>query len=98
MSWDDYSDSEAFYQKVSFPLSETWRATVRWGYNLRSEDLEEMYYRLGYSNNCCYRFSVEYRDDLTNENDDWAGFVFVLDAFPSNPFFFNTRSIQEFDK
>jgi len=98
MSWDDYSDSEAFYQKVSFPLSETWKATVRGGYNLRSEDLEEMYYRLGYSNNCCYHFSVEYRDDLTSENDDWAGFVFVLDAFPSNPFFFNTKSIQEFDK
>lgn len=98
MSWDDYSDSKSFYQKVSFPLSEAWTATVRGGYNLRTEDLEEMYYRLGYSNHCCYRFDVEYRDDLTNENDDWAGFVFVLDAFPSNPFFFNTRTIQEFDK
>ncbi|MFP4483099.1 MAG: hypothetical protein ACLFN0_09955 [Thermovirgaceae bacterium] len=92
--WDRYSDVESLYHTLSFPLGKTWRISARGGYNLRSENLDEIYYRLVYDNNCCYNVRLEYRDDLVGD-DDWAGIVFLLDAFPSHPFFLNTRSIEE---
>jgi len=92
--WDRYSDEEALYQSVAIPLGKTWKFTTRAGYNLRTEDIEEMYYRLDYDNHCCYNVRLEYRDDLVGD-DDWAGLVLLFDAFPSHPFFLNTRSIEE---
>jgi hypothetical protein len=53
-----------------------------------------MYYRLDYDNHCCYSVRLEYRDDLVGD-DDWAGLVLLIDAFPSHPFFLNSRSIEE---
>lgn len=92
--WDRYSDEEALYQTVSIPLGKTWELTARAGYDLRTEHLDEMYYRLDYDNHCCYSVRLEYRDDLVGD-DDWAGLVLLFDAFPSHPFFLNSRSIEE---
>ncbi|MDI9392478.1 MAG: hypothetical protein QM449_04390 [Synergistota bacterium] len=95
MAWDDYSDSEVFYQKAAIPFGEHWSFTVRGGYDLRESSLDEMYYQLSYENTCCFRVDLAYRDDRVGD-DDWAGLVFVLDAFPSHPFFLGAREIEEF--
>jgi LPS-assembly protein len=95
MAWDDYSDSEVFYQKAAIPFGEHWSFTVRGGYDLRESSLDEMYYRLSYKNTCCFRVDLAYRDDRVGD-DDWAGLVFVLNAFPSHPFFLGAREIEEF--
>ncbi|GAB6279959.1 MAG: LPS-assembly protein LptD [Thermovirga sp.] len=95
MSWDDYSDSNAFYQRVAIPLGEFWKLTVRGGYDLDEQSLDEMYYRISYDNNCCYRVDIAFRDDRAGTND-WAGIVFVIDAFPSNPFFLGSDEIRKF--
>ncbi|MDO9508854.1 MAG: hypothetical protein Q7I97_05855, partial [Thermovirgaceae bacterium] len=97
MSWDAYSDSEAFYQGINVPIGSNWSIYARGGYNLVSSTLDEMYYRLTFANSCCYRLDLSYRDDLIGE-DDWAGIVFVLNAFPSKPFFFNTRELSELNQ
>jgi len=54
-----------------------------------------MYYRLSYDSKCCFRVELVYRDDRVGE-DDWAGMVFVLNAFPSNPFFLGARETGEY--
>lgn len=95
MAWDDLSDSEVFYQKASIPFGEHWSLVVRGGYNLRDSSLDEMYYRLSYDSKCCFRVDLVYRDDLVGE-DDWAGLVFVLNAFPSNPFFLGAKEAEEY--
>ena len=97
MSWDNYSDSEAFYQGMLVPLGSSWSIYARAGYNVMNSRLDEMYYRLTFANNCCYRIDFSYRDDLVGL-DDWAGVVFVINAFPSHPFFFNTKQISEIDQ
>ncbi len=95
MSWDEYSDSESFYQGINVPLGSNWRIYARGGYNLISSSLDEMYYRLTFANNCCYSLDFAYRDDLVGE-DDWAGINFVINAFPSHPFFLGAKEIEEF--
>ena len=97
MSWDRYSDSESFYQGMLIPLGSSWSIYARGGYNVVRSRLDEMFYRLRFANNCCYRLDLTYRDDLVGD-DDWAGIVFVINAFPSRPFFFNTRQISEFSE
>lgn len=87
MSWDRYSDSEAFFQTVTVPLGEKWSFTARGGYNLDTHDLDEMYYALVYDNNCCYNVQIRFRDDRSGSDDDWAELRLELDAFPSHPFF-----------
>ena len=95
MSWDDYSDSNAFYQRVAIPIGEFWKLTVRGGYDLDEQSLDEMYYKISFANNCCYGVDIAYRDDRAGD-DDWAGIVFVINAFPSNPFFLGSKELQEF--
>ncbi len=97
MEWDRYSDSEVFYQKAMIPFGDNWSLTVRGGYNLRDSSLDEMFYRISYESDCCYRVDLAYRDDRAG-NDDWAGVVFVLNAFPSHPFFLGAREIEEFEE
>jgi LPS-assembly protein len=87
MAWDRYSDSEAFYQTVSLSLTERWRFSARGGYNVGTDELDEMFYRLVYDNNCCYSVQLRFRDDRTVSDDDQAELRFVLTAFPSHPFF-----------
>lgn len=94
MSWDEYSDSEAFYQGIDVPLGHNWSIYARGGYNLISSSLDEMYYRLTFANNCCYSLDLAYRDDLVGD-DDWAGITFVINAFPSNPFFLGVKELSE---
>jgi len=95
MAWDELSDSEVFYQKAEIPFGEHWSLAVRGGYNLRDSSLDEMYYRLSYDSKCCFRVELVYRDDRVGE-DDWAGMVFVLNAFPSHPFFLGAREAGEY--
>ena len=95
MAWDDYSDSEVFYQKATIPFGGHWSFTVRAGYDLRESSLDEMYYRLSYESMCCFRVDLAYRNDRVGD-DDWAGLVFILNAFPSHPFFLGAREIEEF--
>lgn len=97
MSWDEYSDSESFYQKVVIPFGDSWSLAVRGGYNLIDSNLDEMYYRLSFESNCCYRIDLSYRDDMVGD-DDWAGLTFVINAFPSHPFFLGAKEIEEFGK
>ena len=96
MAWDDLSDSEAFYQKAEIPFGEHWSLAVRGGYNLRDSSLDEMYYRLSYDSKCCFRVDLVYRDDRVGD-DDWAGLVLVLNAFPSHPFFLGAREAGEYN-
>ena len=95
MSWDDYSESEAFYQKIAIPLGEKWKLAVRGGYNLKENNLDEMFYRLSFIGADCYRVDLSYRDDRTGD-DSWAGVTFVINAFPSHPFFLGSKEIQEY--
>lgn len=97
MSWDNYSESEAFYQKVVIPFGDSWSLAVRGGYNLKESKLDEMYYRISFMGGDCYRVDLAYRDDLAGD-DDWAGITFVLNAFPSHPFFLGANEITEFDE
>jgi len=93
MEWDRYSDSEVFFQQALIPFGDNWSLTVRGGYNLRDSSLDEMFYRISYENDCCYRIDLTYRDDRAGD-DDWAGIVFVLNAFPSHPFFLGAREVE----
>ena len=97
MSWDDYSDSEAFYQKVHIPLGKRWSLSARGGYDILDKDLEEMVYVLTYNNHCCYRVDFTYRDDLVGtDQDDWFALRLIINAFPSNPFYLNSKQITEY--
>lgn len=91
MDWDRYSDSKAFYQTLGLSLTERCRFSARGGYNLDTDELDEMFYRLVYDNNCCYNVQLRFRDDRTATNDDWAEIRFVLTAFPNHPFFLGER-------
>jgi hypothetical protein len=87
MQWDRYSDQKDLYQAVTVPLFENWKFTTRAGYNVRTENLDEMYYALVYDNDCCYNIQIRFRDDRSRSDDDWAELRLVIDAFPSHPFF-----------
>jgi len=95
MSWDDYSDSEALYQKMVIPFGTNWRLMARGGYDLDDHNLDEMVYRVTYDNNCCYQVDITYRDDRVGD-DDWAGIRLLINAFPSNPFYLNDNRITEY--
>jgi len=87
MQWDRYSDQKDLYQAVTVPLFGNWKFTTRAGYNVRTENLDEMYYSLVYDNDCCYSVQIRFRDDRSRSDDDWAELRLVIDAFPSHPFF-----------
>jgi len=87
MQWDRYSDQKDLYQAVTVPLFKNWKFTTRAGYNVRTENLDEMYYALVYDNDCCYNIQIRFRDDRSRSDDDWAELRLVIDAFPSHPFF-----------
>jgi LPS-assembly protein len=60
-----------------------------------NSNLDEMYYRLTFANNCCYRVDLSYRHDRVGD-DNWAGVTFVINAFPSHPFFVGGKEIKEY--
>ncbi len=83
MKWDAYNEIEKVYQRVSVPLSREWLLSLRGGYDLDGEDLEEMLYEVKLDQGCLL-WELTYRDDRDGD-DDWAGLKLTVTAYPDSP-------------
>lgn len=83
MKWDDYNEREKVYQRISFPLSEEWRLSLRGAYDLVDEDLDEMLYEVTLDQGCLL-WELTYLDDRDGD-DDWAGLKLTVTAYPEAP-------------
>ncbi|MCF7934959.1 MAG: hypothetical protein K9L28_01245 [Synergistales bacterium] len=80
MRWDDYDDVRELYQWLSVPFDRRWTLSMRGGYDLKEEDLEEMAYLLDFDQGCLL-WQLTVRDDLVGDND-WVGLLIEVTAFP----------------
>lgn len=91
MKWDAYNEIERVYQRISVPLSTEWLISLRGGYDLIGEDLEEMLYEVKLDQGCLL-WELTYRDDRDG-NDDWAGLKLTVTAYPDSPLAFQDETV-----
>lgn len=85
MAWDRYTNSETFFQSVSFPLPigapwEKWTAFIGANYNIKKEDFSSVFYSLTY-NMHCMTWELWYKDKRS-EDDYKIGLTLFINAYP----------------
>jgi len=85
LSWDGYGEREELYQEigVTIPMKSpdyAWIFGVRAAYDVMTEEMAEMIYKVGYNHHCLLWEAV-YRDDLRGE-DDWMGLTLSIRDLP----------------
>ncbi len=93
MGWDSFDEREDIYQKVSYPLNRNWTISLRGGYDNLEGDLKEMVYWLAYETDCM-AWELVYRDDLGDDDDNWAGLRISILAFPETPFAIGQEKVE----
>lgn len=93
MRWDRYDEREAVYQRVTLPLSDEWELSLRGGWDLREDSLEEMLYQVRYEVDCLI-WELTVRNDRA-KGDDWAGLRLIIKAYPESPLQFQEKEIYE---
>ena len=98
MGWDSWDAREDLYQEISFLVAkvspeELWRLSVRGGYDLISNELGEMVYRLSYDRHCLV-WELVARDDMRGD-DDWVGLRLIVKAYPNTAAAFGTNKLFE---
>ncbi|MDR3075893.1 MAG: hypothetical protein LBU26_01230 [Synergistaceae bacterium] len=85
LSWDAYGEREELYQEIGVTIPAKspeyyWNVGVRAAYDILSEEMAEMVYKLSYNNHCLLWEAV-YRDDLRGD-DDWIGLNLSIRDLP----------------
>lgn len=85
MAWDRYTNSETFFQSVSFPLPigapwEKWTVYIGANYDIEIEDISSIFYSLTY-NMHCMTWELWYRDKRS-EDDYKIGLTLFINAYP----------------
>ncbi|MDD4364332.1 MAG: hypothetical protein PHF19_01195 [Synergistales bacterium] len=93
MRWDRYDESEILFQRVTFPVADQWELSLRGGWDLREDCLEEMVYQLRYEVDCL-AWELTVRDDRVG-GDNWAGLRLIIKAYPDTPLQFQQKEIDE---
>ena len=93
MRWDRYDESEILFQRVTFPVADQWELSLRGGWDLREDCLEEMVYQLRYEVDCL-AWELTVRDDRVG-GDNWAGLRLIIKAYPDTPLQFQQKEINE---
>lgn len=91
--WDDYDELEKFYQQVDIPFVNDTRFKFRTSYNIQTEEFNERIYQLTVDRDCL-KWIFIYRDDLVDENDDWAAVRLVIKAFPDTDLALDSRQVD----
>jgi LPS-assembly protein len=89
MSWDYYGDREEMYQEIAYTiptksLQYSWRLAARAAYDIMTDEMAEMVYKVSYNQHCLLWEAV-YRDDLRGE-DDWMGVTLSIQGLPNAGF------------
>ena len=85
MAWDRYTNSETFFQSVSFPLPigapwERWTVYIGANYDIEIEDFSSIFYSLTY-NMHCMTWELWYKDKRS-EDDYKIGLTLFINAYP----------------
>ncbi|MBL3593234.1 MAG: hypothetical protein JMJ93_06940 [Synergistaceae bacterium] len=93
MLWDRYNETERVFQRLSVPFGDEWELSLRGGWDLREDYLDEMVYQLRYEVDCL-AWELTVRDDRAGD-DDWAGLRLIIKAYPDSPLQFREKELEE---
>ena len=94
MFWDEAVEREDVYQRIRVPLGQGWSVSARGAFDLEESELREMVYRVGLDQDCL-QWELTYRDDMQEEDDDWAGLRILVTAYPDSPLWVGQKDLTD---
>jgi LPS-assembly protein len=86
LMWDRYGDRDELYQEIGFRVPTnnpdySWKLGMRAAYDIASDELAEMVYKVSYQHHCLV-WNAVYRDDVRGD-DDWMGLHLSVRDLPN---------------